>query len=746
MIPSVGVRELAAFAGRTGDLGSDHFSLLRGVDGMRAHRRMQSDRGPDFQAEVSLRTTWEGPCGRLELQGRADGVEQTPDGPLIEEIKTTRAPEGETPLDAPVHRLQALVYAWMWWKIEGVCPRFRVRYLPPERGDGWCVDFNLSPEQLAREVDAAATVYLQWLQGHDQWIARRNAGLTSLAFPHDVTRPGQEELMAAAGQVLHRGGRLYAEAPTGVGKTLAVLVPALRALGQGACQSVFVATCRNSGKTMFTDALETLIGQGTEIRSLTLVAKDRVCRNNGTPCDVSACPLALGFYDRLNDAMAEWREQAAKDTAAWQRVAENHRLCPFAFMMHAAREADILIGDVNHALDPTARLHFLFGTKPETTALLIDEAHHLPERSREMYSAELDLAELGKILRGLSPNLRGLSPHLRRVQRAAREVDLFDGITETPPRELAEACRRAAEAVDLSYGACPRLAEDPRPALARVLRGFWLGVERHGPAHVVYRDGQVLHHFCRDAAEPVGADLDAVHAAILFSATLRPMGVFRQLTGSTPRDQELVLPSPFDPERFPLSLETDIPVVYRARGPATYDRLVARIRRFLEERPGKTLVYLPSFEVLEEIRKRLPTDDLWLGPVLAQPRGLQEAESVSFLKPFREDGGPITALAVLGGALNEGIDLPGEALTGVIVVSIGLPAVTPRREILRNYHQARGEDGFVLAYTFPGLLRVLQALGRVIRGPEDRGRALLIDPRFEHPFYREFLGSSLGRG
>ncbi|MCC5847447.1 MAG: DEAD/DEAH box helicase [Verrucomicrobia bacterium] len=740
MTPSVGVRELAAFAGRSGDLGSDHFSLLRGVDGIRAHRRMQNDRGPGFQAEVTLRTTWEGPAGPLDLQGRADGIEQTPDGPVIEEIKTTRAPEGEKPLDYPVHRLQALIYAWMWWKLEGVCPRFRVRYLPPERGDGWCLEETLSPDQLAREVDAAATDYLQWRQAADAWTTRRNATLADLAFPYPETRPGQDELMAAATQTLSQGGRLYAEAPTGVGKTLAVLIPALRALGRGHCETVFVATCRNSGKTMFTDALQTLMDQGAEIRSLTLVAKDRVCRNNGTPCDCSACPLAIGFYDRLNAALADWREQAPKDTDAWQRVAETHRLCPFAFMMHAAREADLLIGDVNYALDPTARLHFLFGTKPETTALLIDEAHHLPERSREMHSAELDLAEIGKILRGLSPNLRGLSPHLRRVQRAAREVELFDGITETPPRELAEACRRAAEAIDFSYGACPRLADDPRPALSRVLRGFWLGVERHRPAHVVYRDGQVLHHFCRDAAEPVGTDLEALHAAILFSATLRPLRLFRQMTGSTPQDRELLLPSPFDPERFPLSLETDIPVVYRARGPATYDRLAARIRQFLEAQPGKTLVYLPSFEILEEICKRLPTDDLWLGPILAQPRGLQEAESVTFLKPFREDGGPVTALAVLGGALNEGIDLPGDALTGVVVVSIGLPAVIPRREILRNYHQARGEDGFVVAYTFPGLLRVLQALGRVIRGPEDRGRALLIDPRFEHPFYREFLG------
>jgi DNA excision repair protein ERCC-2 len=734
----IAVRDLAAFAGRAGDLHSSLFSLLRGTDGIRAHRRIQKNRPGNVRTEVPLNLVWE----ELELYGRADLVEETEAGTVLEEIKTTRLAAEETHPDFPAHRLQARIYAWMWLRLHGTLPAVLVRYVPPDRGEGTVVDVSLPEAELDREITAVLARYQAQQKEQQARIADRNAALAEMTFPFDEIRPGQTELMRQVEAVFSGGGRLYAEAPTGIGKTLAVLYPALKALGRGEIDVLLAATCRNTGKNVFEEAFAHLRRAGGEFRALTLVARDRICNQAGTPCDCGACPLALGFYDRLEQGLAALRAEADWSREVWMRIAAEHRLCPYAFQMHAVREADVILGDVNFALDPGARLAFLFETAPERVGLLIDEAHHLPERARDMYSARLPLTEIARALRTLPAEQRNLANLLRRVGRAAKALEMSErnGIrmTEAPPREVAEACRQAGETLEQSLAESPAGPGDVRMDLLRAVQGFWMSVERHQSVHATYWEQGTLVHFCRDPAETLAKDLDALRAAVLFSATLQPMESFRRLTGSQRGlDRELILASPFDRARFRVEREYGIPVVWRSRGPGMYDKLAERIRRFLEANPGKTLVYLPSYSVLEEVRQRLPADDLWMGPVLVPPRGLQEEEARAFLEPFRTQSGPLTALTVLGGVLNEGIDLPGDALTGVVVVGIGLPGVEPGRELLRAWHQERGEDGFAMAYTHPGLCRVRQALGRVIRGPGDRGQALLIDPRFEHPLYRD---------
>lgn len=734
----IAVRDLAAFAGRSGDLHSGLFSLLRGTDGIRAHRRIQKNRPGEVRTEVPLQTVWE----NLELHGRVDLAAETEAGTLLEEIKTTRLAAEETHPDFPAHRLQARLYAWMWKRQHGRLPAVQIRYVPPDRGEGWTVDVSLTEDALDREITAVLTAFQARAQARQAWTAARNASLATLPFPFTETRPGQPELIRQVAAVFAGGGRLYAEAPTGIGKTLAVLYPALQALGRGEIDVLVAATCRNTGKNVFEEAFAHLRRAGGQFRALTLVARDRICNRTGTPCDCAACPLARGFYDRLEAGLDALRQEADWSRAVWMRIAAAHTLCPYAFQMHAVREADVILGDINFALDPGSRLGFLYETDPERVGLLIDEAHHLPERARAMYSATLPLHEIAKAVRSLPSEQRSLAQSLRRIGRAAHALELSErtGIpmTEAPPREVAEACRQAADALEQSLAEHPPPPGDPRPDLLRAAQGFWLSVERHQSAHATCREGGNLIHLCRDPAERLAADLDTLRAAVLFSATLQPLDSFRRLTGS-PRgiDRELILPTPFDRARFRVEREFGIPVVWRSRSPGMYDKLAARIRQFLEANPGKTLVYLPSYSVLDEVRRRLPADDLWMGPVHVPPRGMQEEEARDFLEPFRSQPGPLTALTVLGGVLNEGIDLPGDALTGVVVVGIGLPGVEPGRELLRHWHQERGEDGFAIAYTHPGLCRVRQALGRVIRGPRDQGQALLIDPRFEHPLYQD---------
>jgi DNA excision repair protein ERCC-2 len=745
----VSVTELARFSARSGDLGSRHFSLLRGSEGIRVHQRIQKDRGPTYQAEVSVRHTWSRGEEAVEVFGRIDGLESMPSGPRIEEIKTFRTSEDAVPLDHAVHVMQGKLYAWMWWENFGVCPELVIRYVHPDEAmPEHRVEVPLVPEELDEEVDRAFRKYLGYCQERDAWRESRNRTLLNLEFPFAEMRPGQMELMQEVDLTLEQGGRLYAQAPTGIGKTLAVLLPALRKMGEGCFDTLVIATCRNSGKNVFSEALQILAGQGMLVHALPMASRDRVCDQVGKPCDCSRCPGAIGFYDRLEEAMNELRTYTLWERGVWQGVAKRHNLCPYAFLMVAAREADVVIGDINYALSPSSRLEFLFADAPEKVCLILDEAHHLPDRTRSMLSATLDAPFIRKSLQTLPAECLGVvAPGVRGLLRKIRTYEVENLDAEGLPKAGAEApvslvmpCFQLAEEVEASLAALPAQEGDVRLELMRQVRDFALSVERRLDSHVCYGEDRKLHHFCRDSAEWLSGELRLLHATVLFSAALRPLDAYRQQTGSEPGDRQIELRSPFDPARFRVEIETSIPLVWKARTASMYDRLSSRLMEFITSVSGRTLVYFPSYAVLDEVAKRVPQDDLWLGPIYVQPRGLQEADAETFLAPFRAASGPVTGFAVLGGALNEGIDLPGNALNAVAVVSIGLPAVCKENELLSQWHQQQGREGFLYAYTLPGLIRVQQAIGRVIRGPEDEGQALLIDPRFDHPFYRELLG------
>lgn len=744
----ISVTALAREMGRHGDLGRRHFSLLRGVEGIQVHQRMQQNRGEAYQAEFSIRGVWEGEGGSVEIFGRMDGVETGPEGVVIEELKTSRDYEDALPFDYAVHALQAELYAWLWLREQGGLPRLRLEYVHPDptvatRRIEW------QPQEAALNCKMAQLLS-DWMRqqlAREAWIRERNQRLQTLTFPFTDLRPGQSRLLEEAASVTRMGGRLFVQAPTGIGKTIAILFPAFKALGEGHFTTLFIATCRNTGKRIFEEAAQNMFPEKPGLRMLTLVAKERICHATGSPCDCESCPLALGFYDRLAGGMAELREQKLWTAEVWQQVAATHRLCPFGLMMHAAREADVIVGDLNYALDPAARLEFLFGNQPESLCLLIDEAHHLPDRSRAMISAALDLRFLQQKGRELPTELRSLlhgelQRVVREMRRYQKESLLVDGMPLAEPvipEELHRAVCRALDGLEASFQAAAMAPGDVRLDLFRTLNDFRQSMEHRQPSHVCTREETVLHHLCLDAGGWLGQRMEKLFAVILFSGTLIPLELFMIRTGAPADARKLSLSSPYEKKHFRIELEDALPLVWKARGPELYERLTGRIVAELTARAVKTLVFFPSYALMDEVHARMPQNDIWLGPILKQPRGLQEEAADDFLGPFREAKGPVTGLAVLGGALNEGIDLPGEALEAVIVVSIGLPGISRERELMRRWYDARGEEGFMMAYTLPGLLRVLQAMGRVIRGPQDRGTALLIDPRFKHPVYREWI-------
>jgi len=739
----VPVTELARFAGRTGDLGRQEFGYLRGAEGIEVHQRLQRGRGAEYRAEVPLKAVWEQNGKRLEITGRIDGVEQTPDGACLEEIKTTLLQDA-LPLDWKVHELQVQIYGWMWKQTQGPVRELRVRYAHPDPS----VEVRDRILELDEEwVDRACSAWADLQEQLTQWREDRNTSLRSLDFPFADMRPGQEAMVREVFDTLQQGNRLLIEAPTGIGKTLAVLWPALRSLGAGQADRVLITTSRNSGKTVVMEALQRLEEAGARVHAIPLEARERICTWTGIPCDVGACPKAIGFFDRLPDALAALRTHLLWTREVWRDIADRHMLCPYAFQMLAAREADVLVGDMNYALSPGSRLEFLF-TGDHRTLLLVDEAHHLPDRCRAMISADLPLAHFRATGGALPPDVQSeLREPVRRVGREARalvreqEESQDPAVAYASPDRVGQACRNLLEALESTFAVTPAGDEDVRLDLHRFCASFCISLDHRQESHVTFQEGTVFRHVCLDASNWLSERMDAFSAVVMFSATLSPVEEFQHLVGLRPQDRRVALDSPFDPSRFPVRIDSSIPIVWRERTDAMYQKLTNLLVDFITAHAGRTLVFFPSYALMAEVAERFPAGDLWTGDLFVQPKGMQESDTDAFLKPFRSAKGVLTGFAVLGGALNEGIDLPGEALTAVAVVSIGLPSVSRENEWIRGWHQSQGREGFFLAYTLPGWIRVRQALGRVIRGPEDRGTGLLIDPRFNHPFYQEQLTS-----
>lgn len=736
---TVSVTELARVMGASGDLKRRDFSLLRGVEGIRVHQRMQKNRGSGFEAEKPVQTLWKD----LRIQGRVDGVSTEGGRTELEEIKTSLDPERDAADPDPRHLFQLRVYGWIWEIETGRMPGMKLMYVHP-KGDAVQVPVEPLPG-LEEQIDR----YRRLCRERKAWTEKRNRALCELPFPFPDFRAGQTDMIEEVKDALSSGEQLILEAPTGMGKTISVVYPVLQALGRGDCRKVFLATCRNTGKNALEDTLACLAESLPGLRSLTLQARDRVCREVGTPCDCGRCPRALGFYDRLDEGLEDLRKEKLWDAATWRRVADAHQLCPFAFSMAAAREADILIGDINYALDPAARLEGWWRECSGETVLVVDEAHHLPERVRGMLSASLNPSSLRKALREMSPEHRAVCR--KDIHRVIRETQAYlrDAVEENgwpreespPPQRLAGLCSGALDALEVSLADAPPREGDPRVTLFRELSAFRMAVQISDKDHVAYGEDRSLFWYCRNPGEWIRGQVETCAASVLFSATLAPMEAYRELTGLGPGTRERIFASPFPADHFQVKLQTSFSLAYRDRTPDTLFRLSEWIQARLSEDRKNTLVFFPSYALMTEVFSRMPPADLVMGPVRMQPRGLQEEEARKFLEPFFHDPHAGAVFAVLGGPLNEGIDLPGQALTRVIVISIGLPAVCMEREILRDGYQRRGLDGFRMAYELPGLIQLRQALGRVIRGPEDRGEAFLVDARYQRDLYRRLLPS-----
>lgn len=730
---SVAVRVLCAFAAKAGDLDLRFTPSPSAQDGISGHTTVTARRAAGYQREVPLSTT----CDGLRVQGRADGFD--PAVPRLEEIKTHRGDAARIPNNhRELHWAQARVYGWMLCE-QHALERIELAlvYFNIDTGQETVLPVWHSAIELKTFFEALCARYADWARAEQAHRAARDEALRALAFPFEGFRPGQRELAAAVYRCHGAGRHLLAQAPTGIGKTMATLFAALRAAPAQGTHKLFYLTAKTPGRQLALHAMQRL--QVRPLRVLELVARDKACEHPDKACHGESCPLARGFYDRLPAAREAAAQAGWLDKAALREIALRHEVCPYYLGQDLLRWSDVVVGDFNHFFDLSAHAWSLTVGDDLRVGLLVDEAHNLIERARLMYSAELRPAAFQVVRKNAPPALKKAMDRLQRPWSAlARQQTGEHTVLPDLPGAFIEALQRHSAALS------DHLALEPEGANAPGLQDWLFEVQRFLRVAEVFAEHSLVD--LTTPPRPTGRtrqpvlnirNLDpgpllqprwqAAHSATLFSATLSPMPYVSDLLGLPENTARLDVPSPFDAAQLQVRVTPHLSTRYADRA-ASLDPLVDVMAGQYAERPGNYLAFFSSFDYLQQALQRLQATHPAL-PVWAQSRGMGEPEREAFVARFTDESQGI-GFAVLGGAFGEGIDLPGRRLIGAFIATLGLPQLNPVNEQLRQRLQARFGQGYDYAYLFPGLQKVVQAAGRVIRGPADEGVVVLMDERF----------------
>jgi DNA excision repair protein ERCC-2 len=774
-VHTVSVRELVQFVLREGDLGGERqfVGSDRALAGIRGHQKIQRSRPAAYQTEIPVELMVEAQDFTLHVRGRIDGVLVTAQEVLLEEIKTVQGWDKQAD---PLHWAQAKFYGYIY-ACDHALAKIVIQLTYLELTTDQVTEFRktFTRDELAVFFTETTAIYSDWVRQQYRWVRERNDVIRSLAFPFPKYRQGQRELAVSAYRVLSEGGRLFLGAPTGIGKTVSVLFPAIKALGEGKLERLFYLTARTIGRAVVEKSLADLRQAGLKLRAVTLTAKQKVCVRDGQLCDQLTCPFAIGYFDRVKPAIRDALQREEITRSTLEAVAQKHQVCPFELSLDVSVWADAIICDYNYVFDPQVYLRRHFAEDGGRYGFLVDEAHNLVDRAREMFSADLEAQEIDEVGRAVKPTVPRLAKALTKLSAALRTLANCEADSEKPMEpsnpmsELNLFPTQAPAAVVDKEGVSSRrefpdrLIEPLESALAEAeiwlaknvsskfgqdLLALYFRMHAFRRTAEVYDDHFVtiieskpeiqLRLFCLNPSKLLRQALERGKATIFFSATLTPMDYYRTLLGGESEDPVLQLPSPFSPENLAVLIQDRIQTHFKGRA-ESLSEVVAAIRTLVQGRRGNYLIYFPSYQylnsVLQEFQSKYPAIS-----VLVQKPGMTESEREAFLAAFSvEHGETLAGFAVLGGIFGEGIDLVGERLIGAVIVGVGLPQLCVERDLIRDYFQERNSAGFEYAYTFPGMNRVLQAIGRVIRSENDRGVVLLIDARFNEVRYRKLF-------
>ncbi|RGT89441.1 ATP-dependent DNA helicase [Coprococcus comes] len=752
----ISVRNLVEFILREGDIdnrtggGQDPENMQMGS---RIHRKIQRQMGSDYQAEVPLKTEIVCDGFILKIEGRADGLIHTKEQVMVDEIKGVLRELDLVQEPAGIHLAQAKCYASMVAEQEGVDEiGVQMTYCQMETEEVKRFQYSYRSNELKVWFDEVIRQYEKWAKFQIEWRKARNASVKRIEFPFPY-RKGQRDLAVSVYRTILRKKKLFIQAPTGVGKTISTVFPAVKAVGEELGEKIFYLTAKTITRTVAEQAFETLREQNLKFKVITLTAKEKICFCEETSCNPDDCPYAKGHFDRVNDAVYELlMREDVMSREVLEAQARKHKVCPFEMALDVSTWVDGVICDYNYVFDPDARLRRFFAEGGAGGYLfLIDEAHNLVERGRQMYSAELckeDFLAVKKLVKGEAPRfakrLEACNKILLAMKKECENYKVLDNISHFGIQlmnVLSETDRYLEECVD----------KEVRETVldfyfqVRSFLNIYDGLDENYVVYTEYQENGrfVLKLFCVNPAANLQKCLDKGNSAVFFSATLLPIQYYKRLLSTEKDNYAVYIDSSFDTKKRLLMNGVDVSTRYAMRSREMYQRYATYIFRVVKAKMGNYLIFFPSYRFMEDVYQEftqlLASNEEEMELVIQQ-KHMDEEERENFLRAFemgREKS--LIGFGVLGGIFSEGIDLTNEKLIGTLIIGTGLPQVCNEREILKSYFDQKGLYGFDYAYRYPGMNKVLQAAGRVIRTEDDRGVILLLDERFQREKGKEIF-------
>lgn len=758
----ISVRNLVEFVLQSGDIDnrtSGKMDREAMQMGSRIHRKIQRRMGSSYHAEVPVKIQVACEGFVLQVEGRADGVIEETDGIMIDEIKGILRDIERLEEPVGIHLAQAKCYAYMVAKKESLeTIKVQMTYCQMESEELKQFQSSYRCAELESWFLDVVKRYEKWAKFQMEWRKARNMSIKGVEFPFEY-REGQKHLVTSVYRTILRKKKLFIQAPTGVGKTMASVFPAIKAVGEGLGEKIFYLTAKTITRTVAEQAFETLRGQHLRMKTITLTAKEKICFMDKPECNPDACPYAKGHFDRVNEAVFELlQEEDFMCREVLEEQARKHQVCPFEFSLDVSTWVDAVICDYNYVFDPNAHLKRFFqeGIAGEYL-FLIDEAHNLVERGREMYSAVLykeDFMALKREVKFESPKLArlldGCNKQMLEWKRECENYEIHNSVSVLALKLLN--VMSEMEKV-LEFCDNQELREKVLDLYFQI-RMFLYVHERLDENYIIYTELEKNNQFkvklyCVNPANNLQEYLGMGNSTVFFSATLLPIRYYKKLLSTKEDDYAIYAESPFKREKRLLVLGNDVSSKYTLRGPQMYQRYAIYLYETVTAKTGNYMAFFPSYHFMEEVYEafqiHVKEERIRSGIELdieniVQEQYMSETAREIFLESFEEEReGSLIGFCVMGGIFSEGIDLKEETLIGAFIVGTGLPQVCNDREILKQYFDSHGMDGFSYAYLYPGMNKVLQAAGRVIRTEDDKGVIMLLDERFMQRQYQEIF-------